>query len=305
MWFMQNLVSLRTPDEEFGALERGNFVHRVMEVLIERAQDAPYCAARLDEIPKSDLSALFSQVFDDVLDEQRVQKPGSGRYVCVSKADYLETSKLKHSLRANIDLQNIIPKGFIPCGEEYTIDPTKSLQPATYGGAAIRGKVDRFDIDTQTGRFFILDYKGGISKHAAGSTSFKPSAGDPSRFDTNVLPRHVQALIYAQTLYRMLKEDSAYEQYSALTPVAALYSSYSAKSKSRFLNGSASASDADFIEVIPKDAQVAGDFKKFLNKVEDAVAQYIQRLLCSDIAPRPKFEDSCTYCPYVLCERRR
>jgi hypothetical protein len=56
---------------------------------------------------------------------------------------------------------------------------------------------------------------------------------------------------------------------------------------------------------MPAKAGIDSNFEDFLLRVEDAVSNYVDKLICGDISPDPHFDDSCKYCPYLFCEKRR
>ena len=106
-------------------------------------------------------------------------------------------------------------------------------------------------------------------------------------------PEKIQALIYAQALRR--KEG--------LQPKAALYLSYSAKNEQALMRGSLAQTLIES-ETLSRASCVKGNFASYLDLVEEDIARTIERMESGDVAPDPRTEDACTYCPVLYCEKR-
>ncbi len=149
------------------------------------------------------------------------------------------------------------------------------------------GRADRIDVDEQTGRFVVLDYKGSIAGHEAGA-SF-----DDDRTDN--LPHKVQALVYASAFRT---------QFVGYTCAAALYLSYRARWDKEFAAGSYSEPAYDVSSFAASGSCVSISFDAFLDQIEQGVAKRLAGLTQGDIAQRPADKKACEYCPVEFCARR-
>lgn len=281
-WFVSYCVKPQTLDEDFGPLEQGTFVHGVLDVFYGSLPQV----VGMNRITPENLSqsqALLSEVFDQQLQLQADLE--STRYVPLTSVERAETEKLKQLLIRNLALQARMMPRFAPAYHEKEIVLQDNL---SYAGALIRGRVDRIDTDSDMGQFVVIDYKGNIAGHDAG---FKPD----DILDAPVeLPHKVQALIYAQVLRSLLPER----------PVGALYLSYRAQEPRALLAGSYDDSFLALDGFAKKASGVALNFGTYLDRIEELIAQPIERMKQGNIEQKPLCSDSCKYCPVASCVRR-
>ncbi len=144
--------------------------------------------------------------------------------------------------------------------------------------------------------FAVIDYKGATSGHAAGDACVAIEVGDEgAAIDPASLPRHVQALIYAQALRRYGAFGSSC--------AAALYTSYRARSEAGLVTGSYPAAEDGIARISDAKSCVRGGFDAFLDMMEAAIAERLRGVASSQIPAEPSCEDACRHCCAAFCER--
>lgn len=276
-WFVSNRMKLESLDEEFGPLEKGNFVHAVLK----RFYDELAGGMRVDSDTRSS-DALMEKVFDDMLEEGI--SAGYPRLVPITPIEHLEVQRMKRDLILFLHRLNKLPKSYSVHGHEIAIG---SDDGADYAGVRINGRIDRVDIDSESGYFAVIDYKSNVSGHDAGQS-------DSEEEGAIVVPKKIQALIYAGVLAKI----------GLGTPSAALYMSYKTKNDRRFIAGSVNTLQYDVSGLVGSKSIVC-DMPLFLGKVEEGVHGHLEELYLGNISENPRFDDACRYCPYRLCEERK
>lgn len=295
-WFLERVVNPKGLDEQFGPLEKGNFAHALLEGFYVELKSR-FGASRIDEADPADARELFEEVVRAALADGLSRSPNSGRLAPASNVEVASARMLAEDVYASILLHANLPRRFGVGAVERRIGGLDlSCESAFYAGFALVGKVDRIDVDPDAGSFCVIDYKGTVASHAAGDACVSVSPEDGSlRIDPRSLPRHVQALVYAQALARSA---------GCGAPCAALYTSYRAKGARGLVAGSYESPGSGMSSISGASSSVGMDFSAFLDLVEDAVAARASGVMRSEIPAEPSFPDACEHCCFSLCERR-
>ena len=280
-WYTARRLRPEAPDELFGPLEQGVFVHSVWESFY-RCLEQDISAKRVAPGNLEQAQLCLSRVFDEELAKQ-VQAEGV-RYLPLSSAEHAQANRLKQTLIGNLNVQARMLPRFTPWQFELSIEPGEGVD---YAGVRLMGRVDRVDIDAEHGHYAVIDYKGGVLGHDAGF--------DPDEQEEFHIPPKIQTLVYAQALRRII--DSA-------RPVGALYLSYRAQEPAGSIAGSFDSSLLDVTGFARSACGVNMNFESYLDMVEQEVGKRIADLLEGNIAPNPLCESSCTHCPVRYCEKR-
>lgn len=281
-WFVAQRVRPEAPDEGFGPLEQGTFVHAVFESFYARLEQATG-SKRVTPDTLEAARHVLGRAFDDVLADQPALE--GTRYVPLDALERADAERLRRLLSDNLALQARWTPSFVPEQHERSLAPDDCID---YAGARLRGRVDRIDVNAEAGHYIVIDYKGSIAGHDAG---FDPDKAE----DVFVLPHKIQALIYAQALRGRV---------GSARPVGALYLSYRAREARAFAAGSFDESLLDLGSFGRGKSAVRMNFEAYLDQVEQAVALHVECMMAGDIAPDPLCADSCRYCPVAGCERR-
>lgn len=297
-WFVERVVNPRRLDEEFGPLEAGNFAHELLERLY-RGLASRFDAGRLRDVSPEEAYESFREASSVASREQYASAPNEGRYVAATGVEALAAQRLVSCVWRSALLHRALPEDMRVAGMEYAIGQEDDGAPAAeYAGFALRGKVDRIDVSEDGGTFAVIDYKGSIAGHAAGDDCMSFAPTDEGRdIDPSSLPRHVQALVYAQALRRLGPFGDRCR--------GALYTSYRADSASGLVTGSYPADDKALAAVSDSKSAVHMDFGDFLDMVEKAVASRLDGVRGSSIPVEPSCADACRHCSLSFCERGR
>lgn len=281
-WFVQGRLAPSTLDEQFGAREKGSFVHAVFAAFYEALAEAG--CGRVGERPWAEDERLLGEVFHAQVQREKQKEPGSGRYVAISSAEGLQLRRLYRLMAASLRRQARFAPGFKVAGNEVAINVEDGVD---YAGVRLRGCADRIDVSEEAGRFMVIDYKGSVES----GYNVAAKKGD----DEPVLPEHPQALMYAQALR---------ERMGALHCAGALYLGYRAKKDKDMVNGVVDGAVLDDEAFISKSNRAPLAFDALLDAVEALVAEGIAGLAEGRIPQQPRWKGACTYCPVPDCERR-
>lgn len=280
-WFVERKLRLEDGGEAFGNLEIGSFMHGVFQAFYEAWAAQGHARVTPDTLEAA--RALMEAVFDEQVAAQMDGELGK-RLVAVSESERKELDRLRAQALESLGFQQHLFGGYRIEGHEVEI----ALEDAIlYGGAFVKGRIDRIDID-DAGDFIIVDYKGSIAGHAAG---YELGSEDES-FSA---PEKVQALIYAQAYAR---------KHPDRTPKAAVYLSYRATRAKDVLAGSLSETLPECESFTTKSSVVEGNLSAYLDLMEADLAKTVERMSSGDIAPDPRTARACEHCPVLYCEKR-
>lgn len=275
-WFVSYRVKPQSIDAGFGNMEKGNFVHDVLEHLHARLSQEGMERVTPENLPRA--QELLHEVFDETLAEHAGKRGTEGPLVPLSAVEERQVAEILPQLEGVLAYESEALAPFAPRYLEFAFN---ELQ-VEYAGWPLGGRIDRVDVDAEN-RAVVIDYK-----HRSGVEEFK--LADPTVFDEKTgavpaddprwLPPHTQTLIYAQAMRRALD----------LNTRAALY--FSTKGGKPALRGAAS---AELLEEERGDGRIPGlkkgfpgeggnmDFDALLDRVETGIAERLRELEAGNI----------------------
>lgn len=276
-WFVSYRVKPQSIDAGFGNMEKGNFVHDVLEHLHARLPQEGMERVTPENLPRA--QELLHEVFDETLAEHAGKRGTEGPLVPLSAVEERQVAEILPQLEGVLAYESEALAPFAPRYLEFAFNDLK----VEYAGWPLGGRIDRVDVDTEN-RAVVIDYK-----HRTGVEEFKladPTArdeesGEAAIDDPRWLPPHTQTLIYAQAMRRALGLDTR----------AALY--FSTKGSKPALRGAAS---AELLEEERGDGRIPGlkkgfpgeggsmDFDALLDRVEAGIAERLRELEAGNVA---------------------
>ena len=276
-WFVSYRVKPQSIDAGFGNMEKGNFVHDVLEHLHARFPQEGM--ERVTPMNLSRAQELLREVFDETLAEHAGKRGTEGPLVPLSPVEERQVAEILPQLEGVLAYESEALAPFAPRYLEFAFN---ELQ-VEYAGWPLGGRIDRVDVDAEN-RAVVIDYK-----HRSGVEEFKladptvrdEESGEAPIDDPRWLPPHTQTLIYAQAMRRALGLDTR----------AALY--FSTKGGKPALRGAAS---AELLEEERGDGRIPGlkkgfpgeggsmDFDTLLDRVETGIAERLRELEAGDLA---------------------
>lgn len=276
-WFVSYRVKPQSIDAGFGNMEKGNFVHDVLERLHARLPQEG-----MERVTPENLSRaqeLLREVFTDTLAEHAGKRGNEGPLVPLSPVEERQVAEILPQLEGVLAYESEALAPFAPRYLEFAFNELK----VEYAGWPLGGRIDRVDVDAEN-RAVVIDYK-----HRTGVEEFKladPTVRDEESGaapidDPRWLPPHTQTLIYAQAMRRALDLDTR----------AALY--FSTKGGKPALRGAAS---AELLEEERGDGRIPGlkkgfpgeggsmDFDALLDRVEAGIAERLRELEAGNVA---------------------
>lgn len=276
-WFVSYRVKPQSIDAGFGNMEKGNFVHDVLEHLHARLPQEG-----MERVTPENLSRaqeLLHEVFDETLAEHAGKRGTEGPLVPLSAVEERQVAEILPQLEGVLAYESEALAPFAPCYLEFAFNELK----VEYAGWPLGGRIDRVDVDAEN-RAVVIDYK-----HRTGVEEFKladptvrdEESGTAPIDDPRWLPPHTQTLIYAQAMRRALDLDTR----------AALY--FSTKGGKPALRGAAS---AELLEEERGDGRIPGlkkgfpgeggsmDFDALLDRVEAGIAERLRELEAGNVA---------------------
>lgn len=276
-WFVSYRVKPQSIDAGFGNMEKGNFVHDVLEHLHARLPQEGMERVTPMNLPRA--KELLREVFDETLAEHAGKRGTEGPLVPLSPVEERQVAEILPQLEGVLAYESEALAPFAPRYLEFAFN---ELQ-VEYAGWPLGGRIDRVDVDAEN-RAVVIDYK-----HRSGVEEFKladptvrdEESGEAAIDDPRWLPPHTQTLIYAQAMRRALDLDAR----------AALY--FSTKGGKPALRGAAS---AELLEEERGDGRIPGlkkgfpgeggsmDFDALLDRVEAGIAERLHELEAGDVA---------------------
>lgn len=276
-WFVSYRVKPQSIDAGFGNMEKGNFVHDVLEHLHARLPQEGMERVTPENLPRA--QELLHEVFDETLAEHAGKRGTEGPLVPLSPVEERQVAEILSQLEGVLAYESEALAPFAPRYLEFAFNELK----VEYAGWPLGGRIDRVDVDAEN-RAVVIDYK-----HRTGVEEFKladPTVRDEESGaapidDPRWLPPHTQTLIYAQAMRRALDLDTR----------AALY--FSTKGGKPALRGAAS---AELLEEERGDGRIPGlkkgfpgeggsmDFDALLDRVEAGIAERLRELEAGNVA---------------------
>lgn len=276
-WFVSYRVKPQSIDAGFGNMEKGNFVHDVLEHLHARLPQEGMERVTPENLPCA--QELLREVFDETLVEHASKRGNEGPLVPLSPVEERQVAEILPQLEGVLAYEAEALTPFTPRYLEFAFNELK----VEYAGWPLGGRIDRVDVDAEN-RAVVIDYK-----HRTGVEEFKladptvrdEESGEAAIDDPRWLPPHTQTLIYAQAMRRALDLDTR----------AALY--FSTKGGKPALRGAAS---AELLEEERGDGRIPGlkkgfpgeggsmDFDALLDRVEAGIAERLRELEAGNVA---------------------
>ena len=276
-WFVSYRVKPQSIDAGFGNMEKGNFVHDVLEHLHARLPQEGMERVTPMNLPRA--QELLHEVFDETLAEHASKRGNEGPLVPLSPVEERQVAEILPQLEGVLAYESEALAPFVPRYLEFAFNELK----VEYAGWPLGGRIDRVDVDAEN-RAVVIDYK-----HRTGVEEFKladptvrdEESGEAAIDDPRWLPPHTQTLIYAQAMRRALDLDTR----------AALY--FSTKGGKPALRGAAS---AELLEEECGDGRIPGlkkgfpgeggsmDFDALLDRVETGIAERLRELEAGNVA---------------------
>lgn len=276
-WFVSYRVKPQSIDAGFGNMEKGNFVHDVLEHLHARLPQEGMERVTPENLLRA--QELLREVFDETLAEHASKRGNEGPLVPLSPVEERQVAEILPQLEGVLAYEAEALTPFAPRYLEFAFNDLN----VEYAGWPLGGRIDRVDVDAEN-RAVVIDYK-----HRTGAEEFKladptvrdEESGEAAIDDPRWLPPHTQTLIYAQAMRRALDLDTR----------AALY--FSTKGGKPALRGAAS---AELLEEERGDGRIPGlkkgfpgeggnmDFDALLDRVEAGIAERLRELEAGNVA---------------------
>lgn len=276
-WFVSYRVKPQSIDAGFGNMEKGNFVHDVLEHLHARLPQEGMERVTPMNLPRA--KELLHEVFAETLAEHAGKRGTEGPLVPLSPVEERQVAEILPQLEGVLAYESEALAPFVPRYLEFAFNELR----VEYAGWPLGGRIDRVDVDAEN-RAVVIDYK-----HRTGVEEFKladptvrdEESGTAPIDDPHWLPPHTQTLIYAQAMRRALDLDTR----------AALY--FSTKGGKPALRGAAS---AELLEEERGDGRIPGlkkgfpgeggnmDFDALLDRVEAGIAERLRELEAGNVA---------------------
>ncbi len=160
-WFVSYRVKPQSIDAGFGNMEKGNFVHDVLEHLHARLPQEGMERVTPENLPRA--QELLHEVFDETLAEHAGKRGTEGPLVPLSAVEERQVAEILPQLEGVLAYESEALAPFAPRYLEFAFN---ELQ-VEYAGWPLGGRIDRVDVDAEN-RAVVIDYK-----HRSGVEEFK------------------------------------------------------------------------------------------------------------------------------------
>jgi hypothetical protein len=307
-WFLERRAGMRSIDRGFGALEKGLVAHAVLRDVYGALGARNMARVTPANLPEA--QEMLRRSF------ARVMEKGVDGIIVNDRTEWESLSALEKDLLALLERDATLLPAYQPRFFEQPIE-------GSYAGVAVRGRIDRLDVDAN-GNAFIIDYKLGGDLSDYGIARKTPR-----------LPFRIQGAIYAAIaerqwgvrvrgiLYRSCRkpvtrgvfadslidiDDRELRKVQGFTESDALpwrHEENAPRHPKPERRGWSLEVEGSLAAVTPEDAHtslagpesfVLEGFSEYLVRVEERVSHALARLAAGDIAPRPSDKGICGYC---------
>ena len=151
-WFVSYRVKPQSIDAGFGNMEKGNFVHDVLEHLHARLPQEGMERVTPMNLPRA--QELLHEVFDETLAEHASKRGNEGPLVPLSPVEERQVAEILPQLEGVLAYESEALAPFVPRYLEFAFNELK----VEYAGWPLGGRIDRVDVDAEN-RAVVIDYK--------------------------------------------------------------------------------------------------------------------------------------------------
>ncbi len=316
-WLISRRLGAEEVKKEFGHLEIGTFIHKVLEEFYKEFKKRHGEDARLTIETQQEAQSIFDKAFETILDEQKDLKIGDNRLIPLTELEKSKINKIKSDLIFFIEHEPDFLAPYIPTHFEYRIGEDEAID---YAGYKICGSVDRIDMlkkdDEEKERAVVIDYKGSLSNDytpqiaADGSMLEAETIEDLEEIEIQTyIEGKIQTLIYASIIQKKLNCEAQ----------GSLYVSYNQPKdgkKTRIIHGAR----RETLDIMsgPEEKSIASfpssknldPYMTYQDLLQDTESMILQRLEIilgdGDLTPpnESKNKKMCRYCPHFYCTYR-